>query len=164
MIADKRGEVLSKPLPIACPTCLTLAAPGTIRCATCGTRLVPGTAPLNIEFDDDTEPLPIWPMGEVILSQGESVTLDIGQTQLLLPMTENLVLGRLSRTGYDDPPDVDLNLFNAQQKGVSRKHVLIRRGNYLLFVMDLDSTNGTWLNGRRLLPHHDRLLRDGDEL
>jgi pSer/pThr/pTyr-binding forkhead associated (FHA) protein len=34
----------------------------------------------------------------------------------------------------------------------------------LLKVIDLCSTNGTYLNGQRLLPQQSRILRDGDEL
>jgi len=31
-------------------------------------------------------------------------------------------------------------------------------------VVDLDSTNGTFLNGMRIMPHQPRILRDGDEI
>ncbi|MFZ3063608.1 MAG: FHA domain-containing protein, partial [Actinomycetota bacterium] len=33
---------------------------------------------------------------------------------------------------------------------VSRHHAEIRRENDNFFVLDLDSTNGTWLNGKRI--------------
>ena len=59
---------------------------------------------------------------------------------------------------------VDLSAFGAEGMGVSRLHIRIRRKGILLYVADLDSTNGTHLNGRKLIPDGDRVLRDGDEL
>ena len=46
--------------------------------------------------------------------------------------------------------------------GVSRRHfrVSVRRGQ--TFVEDLNSTNGTYVNGARLSPYHARQLRSGD--
>ena len=48
---------------------------------------------------------------------------------------------------------------------VSRMHArfsLDREGN--MTVRDLNSTNGTWLNGERLQPNESRKLRQGDHL
>ena len=47
---------------------------------------------------------------------------------------------------------------------MSRRHALIRIDHSAFFVMDLDSTNGTFLNGRRLQPRNQHLLVSGDVL
>jgi pSer/pThr/pTyr-binding forkhead associated (FHA) protein len=41
---------------------------------------------------------------------------------------------------------------------------VIRRGEDTLTLVDLGSTNGTHLNGQRLIPNQPRVLRDGDEV
>jgi pSer/pThr/pTyr-binding forkhead associated (FHA) protein len=72
----------------------------------------------------------------------------------------------VGRTGpnSDCRPDVDLSAYDAQRKGVSRHHITIRRKEQLMYVSDAGSSNGTWLNGHRLIPHAERVLRNGDEL
>ena len=59
---------------------------------------------------------------------------------------------------------VDLRRFGAAEEGVSRQHVVLSREEYILTVRDLATTNGTRLNGARILPQQRRLLRNGDEL
>jgi hypothetical protein len=61
-------------------------------------------------------------------------------------------------------PDLDLTPYGALDKGVSRLHASLRRGDEVLSIVDLDSANGTYLNGQRLAAHQPRLLRDGDEI
>ena len=74
-----------------------------------------------------------------------------------------MILGRGdAASGYT--PEVDLAPFDAFSKGVSRKHIRIKRKDMLFFVTDLGGTNGTDLNGQRLLPNTERMLRSEDEL
>ena len=54
---------------------------------------------------------------------------------------------------------LDCNLIIADRR-VSRRHAEVRREENGFVLHDLDSTNGTWLNGRRLSA--PTLLRDGD--
>lgn len=75
-----------------------------------------------------------------------------------------LVIGRRD-TFNGDKPTVDLNDYDAENQGVSRRHALIKRTEAsALTVIDQGSINGTFLNGQRLIPHQPRILRDGDEL
>lgn len=76
---------------------------------------------------------------------------------------KDIVIGRKDPLG-GDMPDLDLSPFGAAELGVSRRHAVIRRGEDTLTLVDLESTNGTFLNGQRLLPHQPRVLRDGDEV
>jgi pSer/pThr/pTyr-binding forkhead associated (FHA) protein len=73
------------------------------------------------------------------------------------------VLGRADEVSGTSP-DLDLTPYNALEKGVSRIHAAIRRGEDTLTLVDLGSVNGTHLNGQRLVPNQPRVLRDGDEI
>jgi len=76
---------------------------------------------------------------------------------------EELVLGRLD-PDTNTAPEIDLEPFDAADKGVSRKHAMIVRREGSLNIMDLGSYNGTYLNGQRLVAQQPRILRDGDDL
>lgn len=65
---------------------------------------------------------------------------------------EEIIIGR------DEDCDVVLN-----ERQVSRKHVRITRRDEHYFIEDLDSRNGTWVNGHRL-EKETRELLDNDEI
>ena len=73
------------------------------------------------------------------------------------------ILGRLEQ---DDSDAICLNLssYGAREQGVSRKHAMLHRSKLTLELQDLDSKNGTYLNGYRLAPNEMRILRDRDEV
>ncbi len=75
------------------------------------------------------------------------------------PGNSELLLGR-----QQGPNRLDLTPFNALEKGVSRTHAALRRGDEMLFIVDMDSTNGTFLNEQPLTPHQPRVVRSGDEI
>jgi CheY-like chemotaxis protein len=60
----------------------------------------------------------------------------------------------VGRTVGGDPkqPDVDLGSFKAEEYGVSRLHYSVEMGEDGLTLVDLNSGNGTFLNGNRLKP------------
>lgn len=87
-----------------------------------------------------------------------------GEDQLIPIMLKfrHNVLGRMD-LDTDDLPDIDLTPHNAAEKGVSRKHAaIVLKNDQLPNLIDLGSANGTYLNGRRLVPDNPRILRDGD--
>jgi pSer/pThr/pTyr-binding forkhead associated (FHA) protein len=61
---------------------------------------------------------------------------------------------------------LELNLaeFDAAAYGVSRAHAVLRLTGQGIALVDLDSTNGTYLNNYRLAPHVAYLLTNGDEV
>jgi FHA domain-containing protein len=76
---------------------------------------------------------------------------------------------RVTVLGRADPmsafrPDLDFAPHGAMRHGVSRRHALIRPGERTLYLIDQNSTNGTWVNGQRLLPGRDFPLSDGDAI
>lgn len=72
----------------------------------------------------------------------------------------DVVLGR----GKDGPavPDVDLDQFGAQKLGVSRRHVILRPTEKHLYLIDLNSTNGTMQNGLPVGPGVARSMQHND--
>jgi signal transduction histidine kinase/pSer/pThr/pTyr-binding forkhead associated (FHA) protein len=77
-----------------------------------------------------------------------------------LDVNGEAVLGR----GQDGENLVDLTPYEAEKFGVSRHHAMLRPTITNLFVIDLDSTNGTWLNGRPIGVNTPYSLGNGDIL
>lgn len=79
------------------------------------------------------------------------------------PSVHGYILGR-SDEHSDFLPDVDLANFGARDKGVSRRHAALVRYHGRLHILDLNSVNGTFLNGTRLLSDNPHPLSAGDEI
>lgn len=50
------------------------------------------------------------------------------------------------------------------QEGISRIHARVEKKNEQYFITDLNSTNGTFINGERLLPNEQRKIVSGDKI
>ncbi len=61
-------------------------------------------------------------------------------------------------------PDLDLAEHRSMEQGVSRRHGVLRFENTFLFYTDLNSSNGSRVNGEKLRPEIPIVLNDGDEL
>ena len=104
----------------------------------------------------------------------EGTTHISGKQEVLLVirgMIERLVLSegveyQLGRFEFSKPEDhhIVLTPYGAGDRGLSRVHAQIHVEAEQLFITDLNSTNGTFLAGKRLEPHTPTLLRKGDEL
>ena len=46
--------------------------------------------------------------------------------------------------------------------GVSRRHCFVDRTGSTYFITDLESTNGVWINGRKIKPYNRTALENGD--
>ncbi|MBK8984960.1 MAG: response regulator [Chloroflexi bacterium] len=73
-----------------------------------------------------------------------------------LEINDEVILGR----DPDQRQVIDLNQFDAVNLGVSRRHAILRPTPSNLFIVDLDSTNGTLRNGRTIGRSPERLLND----
>ena len=82
---------------------------------------------------------------------------------ITLPVKKMITLGRLDERDQTTP-ELDLTPFGAREMGVSRRHAVIQHTEGSLTLTDLDSANGTYLNGTRLSAHRPWILRDGDEI
>ena len=86
--------------------------------------------------------------------------LDTGQV-IPLSQKNEFTIGRISE-GQPIMPDIDLSQYQAYAAGVSRLHAIIKRGDAHMVFMDLGSANGSFINGKRLVPNEEQLLRHGD--
>lgn len=79
-----------------------------------------------------------------------------------VPLADRLVVGR----GGDNhlEPDVDLSDYDGATYGISRLHGMFIYQNNQLFIQDLNSVNGTRINGYQITPGVPCRLRKGDEL
>jgi hypothetical protein len=82
-----------------------------------------------------------------------------------LPLT--LVPSQRAMMGRQAPfmlqvPDVDLTDFSAAEHGISRVHAVIDCTRTGLQITDLDSRNGTFVNGEKVHPFNAHVLRHGD--
>jgi pSer/pThr/pTyr-binding forkhead associated (FHA) protein len=80
-----------------------------------------------------------------------------------VPLTKEVNIGRLDPANASFP-DVDLTSAGGLKKGVSRRHAKITRRGREVFIEDLGSINGTFLNRKKLTPYLSQALKSGDEL
>ena len=80
---------------------------------------------------------------------------------LSIQLADRLIVGR---GGNGAAPDIDLYELDAVRHGLSRWHAAFTYDDAQLFVEDLNSTNGTRINGYRLDSGRAYHLRNGDEL
>jgi predicted component of type VI protein secretion system len=91
------------------------------------------------------------------------ISLNMIESGQILPLADRteFTLGR-SAEGQPIVPDVDLSPFNAYANGVSRLHSVLKLIEDQIVIMDLGSSNGTYLNGNRLSPYVEIPVAHGD--
>jgi hypothetical protein len=152
---------------IICPNCQHKEINGAIYCSKCGGQLLDAqlithkiqTSETRMDFDRHTDRLQP-PMAMPLQSWLSLHVIDNGQVIPLSDRTE-FTLGR-SAEGQPIVPDVDLTAYNAYANGVSRLHAAIKLVNNRAVVVDLGSSNGTYLNGVRLPPYIETVVAHGD--
>lgn len=102
--------------------------------------------------------------GTAVSGEQKPITFEICGKAFTIPVAEVVTVGRMCQITDSMQPNVNLDEYQAFDKGVSRLHMKIVRKSILIYVADLGSSNGTYLNGARLTPNRERLLRSGDEL
>lgn len=119
-----------------CPRCHTIGRPEARFCRQCGYVFVP--------------PLP--PVLAILEPKG---------ARWELPLREHMTL--IGRQGGAQPVDLDLDFYDPEGF-VSRNHVRIVSNQRRFHIIDLDSGNGTMVNGQRLQPRVPFPLRHGDTI
>lgn len=156
---------------ILCPNCQHKELPGALFCSECGTQLVSldilntrsiQKTPSDI-LEEPTEVPKISSKNGATKGAEPSISLhiiDSGQVVHLSDRSE-FTLGRTIE-GQPILPDVDLSPFDAFTLGVSRLHAALRIVNHEVVVTDLGSSNGTRVNGQKIVPHVDYPINHGD--
>lgn len=151
-----------------CPFCAHKNREGLLFCEECGKNLMDkgpdATLPTKqLDLQADLAAKATW--GTARFSTSASIVIhvrDAAEPITLQPAKRTLV-GR-SDASSAQKPDLDLTPFGALEKGVSRIHAAIDRSEDTLTLVDMGSSNGTHLNGQRLVADQPRVLRDGDEI
>ncbi len=106
---------------------------------------------VGLELGPEVE---IQPLIFIIPNSGRRVRLEL---------RDEILIGR-SDPSSSTLPALDLARDNGAQLGVSRAHALIQKVDRGVTIMDMGSTNGTYLNNYRLPPDLPYALRSGDEV
>ncbi|MHB8628077.1 MAG: FHA domain-containing protein [Aggregatilineales bacterium] len=83
---------------------------------------------------------------------------------LIIDLSERVTLGRRSPRDTGISPTIALNRFDAFNRGISRIHAALYYENDTVMLVDEYSTNGTWVNGRKIEPMQPTPLHNGDEI
>ncbi len=154
---------------VVCPSCGADNLPGTLFCVQCGTYL-PSGGPLRTEpLPEQDEANPARPRHDSASQEASQRDLNIEVTVvntgrlLMLSADREILVGRLD-SAHGIFPELDLTVDAGLEEGVSRRHARIYMRDGTCFVEDLDSTNGSFLNGDRITPYLPYAFHDGDVL
>ena len=155
---DTQPSAAPEPLT-ECPTCGAAVTPGDAFCEFCGAALTvaaPAPAPTPAAAP---APAPT----AVVTSGTARFVLASSGVEVNLPQTAEIIVGR------EDPfsnsfPEIDLTPHGGEEGGVSRRHFKIARVGGGYTIEDLNSTNLTLVNRKRLTPGAPVALNDGDEI
>jgi hypothetical protein len=146
---------------IFCPNCDSPNVVGVSRCQVCDAKL---------DTSDVNEVETVYAEAETTQVEESSPAIVLyslkSSRQFALRPQLNKTGLRLGRASQSTPVEVDLTEVGASDLGVSRTHALLQydNGNEGIYITDLSSTNGTFVNGVRLPANARTRLRDGDEL
>lgn len=152
---------------IICTNCQHKNVAGAMFCAECGAQLdgietLTTQAITNEQIANELKQKTPRP-DPLSIPTNSWISLHLMDSGKILPLASRneFTLGRLSE-GQPIMPDIDLTPYQAYASGVSRLHAVVKREADRVLVMDLGSSNGTYLNGRRLNPHMEESLNHGD--
>jgi pSer/pThr/pTyr-binding forkhead associated (FHA) protein len=146
---------------IKCPHCESVYPENTLFCEECGSYLTVGDEQATESLGEESE---AGVSKEPVSSTFITLVLEVESGgRIELPLSKEVMLGRLdaSRAVF---PDVDLTSEDGMDKGVSRRHAIISRRKDQVFLEDLGSLNGTFLNAHQLVPEMPYPIKDGDQV
>ena len=157
---------------ITCPNCQHQEISGAIFCSKCGAQLPQADKTLatsaiktaTIKNTFDSRSIPSFPPPPADASDSVLALHVINSGDIIHASGgKEFTLGR-STKGQSIVPDIDLTPYQAYESGVSRLHANIRIKNSQITIMDLESANGTRINGKPIEPHSEHSLIHGDIL
>jgi hypothetical protein len=155
---------------IKCPVCQAEHPENTLFCDECGSYLQGGnqkeTDPLaaaEVTWMEREETSEVPEEEEVASPVSLKLSIPDSGRDVELPLAKEVNIGRLDPASASFP-DIDLTSDGGLEKGVSRRHAKITRRGSEVFIEDLGSINGTFLNRKKLTPYLPQMLKSGDEL
>lgn len=83
---------------------------------------------------------------------------------LKFPHNARILVGRADDEETANDLMLELSHYGGESNGVSRIHAAIHDQDGMVYITDLNSTNGTRINGLLLVPDQPYRLRETDEL
>jgi predicted amidophosphoribosyltransferase len=165
------------PALIQCPSCGADNLPGSTFCSNCGIRITeaemePAPVAAAAEETAVSEPEVAVAAEEEPAAEREIppstgvrrfIVRDTG-AEIVLPSADGeYIIGR------EDPisgvfPEIDMNPYQGEHFGVSRRHAKLIIDAGLAFIEDLDSTNFTFVDRKKLPPRTPTALSSGDDV
>lgn len=149
---------------IICPSCQSQQAEGSLFCSECGVQFLnEDLITHNIETNElGGESLSEIPPKKEYTSTIGSISLQLLKGGQFLPLKnrKEFTIGRVS-VGQTIMPDIDLTPYGAYDYGVSRLHAVLRKTETKVIIMDLGSSNGTYVDGTRLESEREYPLSHG---
>lgn len=155
---------------VFCPVCKIKNFQSAVNCAHCGAPLAhhPAGSPKTTKSFD--VPKEIAEKFTDLLIDNSSIPADgiavytVDTTQpIYLNFDKELILGRMGDDESDEST-LDLTQLGGYQMGISRPHAMIRRLETGYELLDLFSTNGSWLDEERLVPNKPYPLPSGSQM
>ncbi len=140
---------------IDCLNCQHGNITGAVFCLECGEQLgeddLSSTTVTDVHITEELKRKA--PRPEPVPPAYSWISLHFMGSGKILPLASRneFILGRISEESLI-LPDVDLTPYRADAAGVSRLHAVVKREANKALVMDLGSSNGTYINGRRIHP------------
>lgn len=157
---------------LKCPKCHADNSEGTLVCTTCGTLINSGVHIFDTLLKErqeeavaDKETAELRERKIIRLPTDGKITLQVDNQLIYQTVRQDvIVLGRW-HPEFKDGILIDTEALDGYRRGVSRRHAELgrNRDNYLVLI-DLDSSNGTFLNGAKLAPRSRHIVTDGDEI
>ena len=148
-----------------CPACKRKNNANAVICVYCGAALEPGTGatPTTDKLSRTTKPIsdkPIRAKSDTLIPEGGiAIFLEDTPHPIATLSVDEFIIGRQTEGTLEET--VDVTPYGAFSSGVSRRHAIIRRKKNGFEIIDLDSTNGTWLNEKKLTPTKAYKLPNG---
>lgn len=149
---------------VMCQRCGKSNPRGATSCQFCNQPMPPALI-VTRKLETPEPPTKIVPLNPTYFGPNSTLVLWVQGNKKPLeayPRTQ-LVIGRASAMG-GKPVNVDLTAYNAEELGVSRNHAQLRVQDNMLYLSDLKTANGTFVNELQLYPNEARVLRSGDEI
>lgn len=150
-----------------CPVCKRKNEQGVVQCAYCGAEMEPveSSPPTTEKISGATIafPKPSRVKTDLLIPDGGiAVFLLDTSNPIAVYAIDEFILGRASEGSLEEI--VDLTPYGAFSSGVSRRHAMIRRKKNGYEIIDLDSTNGTWIDEKRITPTKAYALSNGSTI